>query len=76
MDATFQRLDLGEKAVVVTGKGYAEVAKWELLAMLSDMGTPVFASLTSISMELRSRLRCDLTAKPRRTESPRCAWKG
>ena len=42
-EAIFQRLDLGEKAVVVTGKGYPDVATRESLATLNDMGAPVFA---------------------------------
>ena len=42
-EAIFKRLDLGEKVVVVTGKGYPDVATRELLATLSNMGAPVFA---------------------------------
>ena len=42
-ESTIQRLDLWEKAVIVKGNGYPDVATRELLATLSDTGMPVFA---------------------------------
>ena len=42
-EAVFQRLSLGEKVVVVTGKGYPDLSTRRFLAALSKMGLPVFA---------------------------------
>ena len=75
-EAIFKRLDLGEKVVVVTAKGYPDVATRELLATLSNMGAPVFALVDLDPHGIRSRQRCGLAAKTWRTRVPRCAWRG
>ena len=74
-EAIFRRLDLGERMVVVTGKGYPDVATRELLATLSNMGTPVFALVDLDLYRIRSWQRCSLAAKPWRTMVSRCAWR-